>query len=667
MKQTPNYNLPILEAGDKYLKDYQNDAFSVIDTELKAMNNKINTLDNVEGSILETNQGLKNTNAEIVDARVGQTTLGDKIRNIDTQLDTIAIIVPKTNDINILQLFFDNLPNNINLKFPNYEYLLTDVIVIENKHNIAINATDASFSSLKHGYGCIEIKGCTNIRWTGGTIVGRGSYPSNTFDGTTLKNEKEDYKAVWGFRRNGDSKTTPVYNDGYLGNCGIGLLIHQGCKNVLIEKIDVSNFNFSGICVGFRGNGDNGWGDINNVVESEKITIRECNCHDNFSSGILLCQVDGFEISSNRLLNNGHPNATINDYEVDPGYGITCTGTWYHAKNGFIKNNICINNKRKGIDAHAGENIEISDNIIDNSFIQGIAVVTNNKEVERLFDFKINSNTVLNCANAKTGKNINKAIIVQGDNITKITNNIIKNSANKEGSYAIETVGGTKIIDGNIIENSGFRASIRNYGAIAITTNNTIISPYDTAIMTGDSIFNKVEGNSLNSSYYTTSPTILYINGVEGGVISNNTSNIKSIISFGANESNVQIYNNNNVTVADNIKGKKAIVRPEVHTFKIFVDNEGNVTYNDYGRNLVQSVISHNNGVKIDFTKHIKNVSVNIISGDSQFSNKIKNVYLREVHDNAIIIGLDSSVTGYGKPIENFTSTNLIVTIISYF
>ena len=89
MKQTPNYNLPILEAGDKYLKDYQNDAFGVIDTELKAMNNKINTLDNVEGSILETNQELKNTNAEIIDARVGQTTLGDKIRNIDTQLDNI--------------------------------------------------------------------------------------------------------------------------------------------------------------------------------------------------------------------------------------------------------------------------------------------------------------------------------------------------------------------------------------------------------------------------------------------------------------------------------------------------------------------------------------------------------------------------------------------------
>ena len=100
MKQTSNYNLPILEAGDKYLKDYHNDAFSAIDTELKAMNDKINTLDNADGSILEISQELENTNAEIIDARVGQTTLGDKIRNIDTQLDTIVHEIENKTDIN---------------------------------------------------------------------------------------------------------------------------------------------------------------------------------------------------------------------------------------------------------------------------------------------------------------------------------------------------------------------------------------------------------------------------------------------------------------------------------------------------------------------------------------------------------------------------------------
>lgn len=69
MKQTPNYNFPILEAGDKYIKDYHNDAFNVIDTELKATNDKINTLDNVEGSILETKQDLENTKNEILNTK----------------------------------------------------------------------------------------------------------------------------------------------------------------------------------------------------------------------------------------------------------------------------------------------------------------------------------------------------------------------------------------------------------------------------------------------------------------------------------------------------------------------------------------------------------------------------------------------------------------------
>ena len=259
------------------------------------------------------------------------------IDEIKSQLDTITIVAPKTNDIEILQAFLNNLPNNITFKFPKYDYILNDVLVIKDKHNITINANDTSFTSVKHGYGCIELNNCTNVTWCGGIIIGKGDFPSNTFDGNTLKNEKEDYKGVWGFRRNGDSKSTQVYNDGYLGNCGIGLLVHQGCENIIIENIDSSKFNFSGICVGFRGNGDYGWGDSSNVIESKNITIKQCNCHDNFSSGILLCQVDGFEVSSNIVSNNGHPNATINDYNVDPGYGITCTGTWFHAKNGFIK------------------------------------------------------------------------------------------------------------------------------------------------------------------------------------------------------------------------------------------------------------------------------------------------------------------------------------------
>ena len=59
MKQTPNINLPILEQGDKYLKETQNEAFNIIDSEIAGLNRKIEKLDNVEGSIIDTKSDVK--------------------------------------------------------------------------------------------------------------------------------------------------------------------------------------------------------------------------------------------------------------------------------------------------------------------------------------------------------------------------------------------------------------------------------------------------------------------------------------------------------------------------------------------------------------------------------------------------------------------------------
>ena len=627
-----------------------------IEEKFNEINSSIGLL-NEENSVIST----RVSGIEIINSQ-----LTNNIETINSQLDTITIIMPKSNDFEELQNFINDLPDNVNLKFPKFTYELDNVLVLNSKNNIIVNSNEATFISKKHGYGCIELYNCKNIEWQGGTLIGKGNYPVNTFNDGVLSNEKEDYKGVWGFRRNGDSKSTPSYNGGYLGNCGIGMLIHQGCENITVRNIKATLFNFSGICIGFRGNGDYGWGNKEDVVISKNIRIMNCHCYDNFSSGILVCQVDGFEISSCKVENNGHPSATNNDLSVDPGYGITCTGTWYHAKNGFIKNNIATNNKRKGIDAHAGENIEISDNIIDNSFMQGIAVVTNNAENERLLDFKIMSNTILNCANGGTGDiNINRGIIAQGDNTIKITNNIIKNSATRDGSYAIEVTGGTKIVDGNMIENSGSKASIRNYSNVSIITNNNIKSSYTTSIMTGDSIFTKIENNYLYSTYKN-NPTFIYMNGSESGMISSNSSNKKSFIGFGTNTSNIEIFNNNNISVEDNINGKSAILRPFIYTFKVFVGSDSALTFNDYGRNFVKGIETNAYGMKVNFYKKIKNVTISITSADSQFANKIKNVYLREVHDNAIIIGLDNEVTGYGKPIETFKPTALIVTLTTY-
>lgn len=46
MKQTVNFNLPILEEGDMYLIDTQNNAFIKIDLELKGIIDKMLDLEN---------------------------------------------------------------------------------------------------------------------------------------------------------------------------------------------------------------------------------------------------------------------------------------------------------------------------------------------------------------------------------------------------------------------------------------------------------------------------------------------------------------------------------------------------------------------------------------------------------------------------------------------
>ena len=77
MNVTNNLKLPQYTEEDIFDLQDINKAYSNIDNAYKEVIDFKNEIPKV------------NANAEIIDARVGQTTLGDKIRNIDTQLDTI--------------------------------------------------------------------------------------------------------------------------------------------------------------------------------------------------------------------------------------------------------------------------------------------------------------------------------------------------------------------------------------------------------------------------------------------------------------------------------------------------------------------------------------------------------------------------------------------------
>lgn len=89
MKQTPNINLPILEQSDKYLKETQNEAFSVIDREIAGLNSAISVLDNVEGSIVDTKSDVETLKNETNTLKASLNDMASNvIPNIQTSLET---------------------------------------------------------------------------------------------------------------------------------------------------------------------------------------------------------------------------------------------------------------------------------------------------------------------------------------------------------------------------------------------------------------------------------------------------------------------------------------------------------------------------------------------------------------------------------------------------
>lgn len=89
MKQTPNINLPILEQGDRYLKETQNEAFSVIDREIAGINSAISVLDNVEGSIIDTKSDVETLKNETNTLKASLNDVASNvIPNIQTSLET---------------------------------------------------------------------------------------------------------------------------------------------------------------------------------------------------------------------------------------------------------------------------------------------------------------------------------------------------------------------------------------------------------------------------------------------------------------------------------------------------------------------------------------------------------------------------------------------------
>lgn len=335
-----------------------------------------------------------------------------------------------------LQGYFDALADGGTIIIPKGTYLVSKntsltgfpnddqpCLVIRNKSNIKVIGQDATFRVNTHAQGILEIQLSENVIVEGIAFKGLGLFPA--IDTNTGYGEKGtsaggyDTSGFWGYRKNNcfdtserinpsTSKAYGTFNGGFIGNVGIGLLIHNNCKRVSVRNCEAYGFNYSGFQVGHLGDR------VPTVLGygiNEDITFEECYTHNNYSQGFYSMDSKYLKYDNNIVEDNGHPNASVNHTYVDPGYGISMWGgNLANSEHTTIVNNKCRGNKRRGIDSHKGTGVIIQNNIISDSMIAGI-MIKNNDPQQRAYDFDISNNKLYNIG---SGMNPGSAISFVG-------------------------------------------------------------------------------------------------------------------------------------------------------------------------------------------------------------------------------------------------------------
>ena len=351
-------------------------------------------------------------------------------------------------------------------------------LIVYNKKNIKI--TNGKLKTDKHGQGIIDFINCPNWLLDGVELEGFGNnFPP--LDGTTGRAEKTGsstqgyyYSADGVLPRNNSVDTSSRTQGGYGGAfpqftggtastwgtwgggfiCNVGHGVYQEDSYGQVTHCKIHGFNGSGI-----------YGKNYKSMISLYNEIYDCYIAGIESYGLNdIAKTPEMYLSAfNKIYNIGHPNASISNTTIDPGYGIT-TG---NSNTGFgrpkvymTQGNSIFNCKRKGIDAHSSDVIIAKDNIIDGTGY-GIASVTNigsnPKRVE------ITGNTVSNIQFSESDsahgiqvRGINTLIgtaIISNNKVTNIgrPSTALSTAPNGRGIYIDNMLIGTVI--GNTVDN----------------------------------------------------------------------------------------------------------------------------------------------------------------------------------------------------------------------
>lgn len=466
------------------------------------------------------------------------------------------------------------LDSDYNITFSTSEYLVSknndlnfvnndEPCLLINKPKI-INGNGAKLIVNEHAQGIIEIANASNVIIDNLKIISNGEFLP--LDGVTGKGEKGDNtggydtQSFFGVYYNNSFDTSGLtthgnggnawgtFNNGFIGNAGVGILIHNNSHNITIKNCEISGFNYAGIQLGKYSDR------TNNLPISTNITILNNIIYDIYDSGIVGDRNEYVNINQNKIYNIGHPDALYTNTVQNPGYGITFDQSYnsIQSKNINVTNNIIYNCVRKGVDLHGGENMIISGNTIENCMVCGI--FSDSLQTTGISkNLNIINNQIYNCS---YGVGRSDPIFIRAYHDNSSDNQFEKNT----------------IISSNLIENCGCDRAFIDF----LLGHNAIIS------------------NNMIKGVNTNMPSNQDINGILAG----------SYVSYQIN-TNIQIYGN--VIIVPYTLNSACIVPYHVKNCTVH-DNIINCTVDTNTINFRDGseVVSYNN---LNYLKHDGNKS----------------------------------------------------------
>lgn len=288
-------------------------------------------------------------------------------------------------------------------------------LIFREKKDIVIDLRGAELFTETYAQGIIDLYKCENVTIIGGKLTGgayireTGEYKWIPLDGTTGRGEKGYTTAGFnttslipdiGTSRNNqfitenqtaggyggqfpqfDGTTSTkwgTWRGGQIGTQGYAICVIGG-RNIEISHTETHGFNGGSFILGIQRtlDGSKSFARIS-TTESRKYTpqlvnIHDNYLHDNYAGGCHMERAIQVFFRDNLVMRMGHPNASVADEFVDPGYGFS-TSRAMPCFDYDVSNNTFTSCYRKGIDTHQGTGFRFSGNKIWGTKYHGIGI-----------------------------------------------------------------------------------------------------------------------------------------------------------------------------------------------------------------------------------------------------------------------------------------------------